>query len=140
MVVKSNAKPAFEESFALAIRHGKMTTERQEELMSKIVKAVSNDPTAFAGTESDIRVSRNGEASGEMMIDMVVHHMKIDGDNEDYMSVSYAAAKCSIEHATIEQQQNVEQLIQKIISSTLKGLILPGGEAERIQIEERLME
>ena len=60
-VVKIHAKQSYEEQFALAVRHGKMTEGRKGELLDKIAKVASNDVTAFAGTESDIKVSKNDD-------------------------------------------------------------------------------
>ena len=41
---------------SLAVQQLKMTDERKSELLAKIALVASNDLTAFAGTESDIRV------------------------------------------------------------------------------------
>ena len=59
------------EVFSLALKHGKMTEDRRVELLAKVGKVASNDPTAFAGTESDIKVSQN--ADGDIVVDMVAH-------------------------------------------------------------------
>lgn len=138
-VVKIHANQTYKEIFALAVRHGKMTEARRGELLDKIAKVASNDVTAFAGTESDIKVSKNDE-SGEIVVDMCAHFIKTDQDKEDYMNVSYATAKCFIQNATLAQQQKAEQLVHRIIQTSLKGMNMPGGEAERAQIEESLAE
>ena len=42
----------------MAIRHGKMTEERKQELLAKIERIASNDITVFAGIEYDIKVDK----------------------------------------------------------------------------------
>ena len=138
-VVKIHARQAYEESLALAVRHGKMTGARKEELLAKIERVASNDATAFAGTESDIKVTKNSK-NGEIVIDMVAHFMKTDEDRPDYMNVSYAAANCAIANATIQQQQKAEQLVHRIIENSLKGMDMPNSAEERAQIERSLAE
>ena len=138
-VVKIHARQAYEESLALAVRHGKMTPERREELLAKIDRVACNDATVITGTESDIRVSRNSD-SGAIVIDMVAHVMKTDEDRPDYMNVSYAAAKCSIENATLQQRQKAELLVHRIIDSSLTGMIMPGSAEQRAQLESSLAE
>ena len=76
---KTNALANFDDTMGLAVRRGKMTLERKSELLAKIKRVVLNDAEAFAGTETDIRVSVNSE-SGEIMIDMVAHYMRADKD------------------------------------------------------------
>ena len=71
-VIKQQATPAYEEACGLAVKHGKMSEARREALLAKIARVASNDATAFAGTESDIEVSRDG-ASGDIAIDVVAH-------------------------------------------------------------------
>ena len=58
--------------FDLAIKQGKMTEERKQELLAKISMVASNDLTAFDGAESDIKVSKDAE-TGKILIDIVVH-------------------------------------------------------------------
>ena len=138
-VVKTHARQSYEESLGLAVRQGKMAPERKAELLAKIDRVASNDVTVFAGTESDIRVARNSE-SGEVVIDMVAHFMKTDEDRPETMNVSYAAAYCSIHNATPQQQAKAEQLVHRIIETSLKSLEMPGGAAERAQIQRSLEE
>ena len=38
---------------------GKMSDDRKQELLAKIVKVASNDVSAFAGTDSDIKVVKD---------------------------------------------------------------------------------
>ena len=84
-------------------------------------------------------MSKN-EESGDIEIDMVAHFIMTDKDREDYMNVSYAAAKCFIQNASIAQRQKAEQLVHRIIETSLKGMNMPGGDAERAQIERSLAE
>ena len=123
----------------MAVRHGKMTQERKEQLLEKIIKVASNDVTAFAGTESDIKVSKN-EENGDIVIDLVAHFMKTDENDQDRMNISYAAAKSTIKNATIQQQEKASQLMFKIIQSSLKGMKMPGGEEELAAIQQSLNE
>ena len=138
-VVKIHANQTYKQVFELAVRHGKMTEARKGELLDKIAKVACNDITAFAGTESDIIVSKN-EESGDIVVDMVAHFIKTDQEREDYMNVSYAAAKCSIENATLQQRQKAELLVHRIIESSLSGMNLPGSAEERAQLESSLAE
>lgn len=86
----------------MAVNQGKMTEERKAEMLEKIEKIATNDAAVFAGTESDIRVTKDSD-SGELVIDMVAHFMKTDEDKPDYMHVSYAAALSKIKHASSQQ-------------------------------------
>ena len=103
-VVKQHALTSYEDALGLAVRHGKMTEERREELLARISKVVSNDARASVGTETDIRVSRSSE-SGKILIDMVAHFMRPDGTKPTCMNVSYAAANCAIQNATSQLLQ-----------------------------------
>ena len=136
-VRKEHAMANFDDTMGLAVRHKKLTQERKSELVDKIQRVVSNDAAAFAGTETDIKVSVNSE-NGEIMIDMVAHYMRADKDRPDFMDVSYAAANCVIANATLHQMVKVKNLVREIISTTLKGMDMPGGDAERAQVERSL--
>ena len=136
-VVKIHARQAYEESLALAVRHGKMTGARKEELLAKIERVASNDATAFAGTESDIKVTKNSK-NGEIVIDMVAHYMRTDNDRPNLMHVSYTTALGVIRNATIHQLAKVDSLVREILSTTLKGMYFPGGDAERAQVARSL--
>ena len=54
-VVKDYAKQTYDEFLSLAIRHGKISEQRKEEILAKIEKVASNNLEAFAGTEKDIK-------------------------------------------------------------------------------------
>ena len=113
-VAKQHAVHSYEEQFRLAIRHGKMTEARKAELLAKVKKIADNDATAFAGVESDIKVTSDA-ASGDLMIDMVVHYMASDEDAADRMNVGYAAAYCTIKNATKASQAKASELLTRII-------------------------
>ena len=136
-VIKKHAKQTYEEVFGLAIRHGKMTEKRREQLLAKIVKIASNDATAFAGVEQDITLAKDNEA-GTIIIDMVAHFMVSDEDLPDQMNVSYAAAKSIIKNATLEQQEKAYQLLQRVVEVSLRGMKMPGGDQERATVQESL--
>ena len=108
-----------------------MTQARKDELLAKIRKIADNDATAFAGVESDIRVTSDA-ASGDLMIDMVVHYMASDRDAADRMNVSYAAANCTIKNATVQSQAKASDLMTRIIENSLTGLNLPEGDNQLV--------
>lgn len=99
-VLKQAAVQTYEEAFDLAIRHGKMTEERKQELLAKIERVSNNDISVFSGVDSDIKIRKNNN-DGEIVIDMVVHFMKTDENEADRMNVSYAACKSIIKNASI---------------------------------------
>ena len=121
----------------MAVNQGKMTEERKAEMLEKIEKIASNDATVFAGTESDIRVTKDSD-SGELVIDMVAHFMKTNEDKPDEMHVSYASAVSKIKHASSQQQEKACQLVNRIIQTSLKGMNMVGGDKERAELEESL--
>ena len=121
----------------MAVNQGKMTEERKAEMLEKIEKIASNDAKVFAGTESDIRVTKDSD-SGELVIDMVAHFMKTDEDKPDYMHVSYAAALSRIKYASSQQQEKASQLMNRIIQTSLRGMDMAGGDKERAALEETL--
>ena len=124
-VVKQQATPAFEEACGLAVKHGKMSEARREELLAKIARVASNDAAAFAGTESDITVSQDG-AGGDIAIDVLAHWIQSNEEEPDKMLVHYAAAVSTIKNATIQNQDKCKVLMQRIMTTTMKGLKLSG--------------
>ena len=132
-VNKMHAMATFDETMALAVRHRKMTQERKQELLDKIKRVACNDVTAFFGTKTDIRVSKC-PATGDIIIDMFAHFVGTNDDKTEDMNVSYAAAYCTIANATLQQSEKVENLVRESISTTLKGMDMPGGDAERAQV------
>ena len=94
-VVKNQAKQVYNDTFESNVNNGKMTELRKEELLEKIEKVASSDAQVFSGTETDIRMTRDGE-NGAIIIDSIVNFIKTVEGQEDYMNVSYAAAKCTI--------------------------------------------
>ena len=131
------AKQSYEEQFGLAVRHGKMTEDRKQELLAKVERVASNDTTVFAGTDYDIKVDKNSE-NGSIVIDMVAHIMKSDENEPDKMNVSYAAAYCMINNAAKDTQEKASELVRRIIKSSISGLSLEGGNQERALIEQSL--
>ena len=101
-VVKQHANEQYEETFSLAIKHGKITEERKQEILAKISKVASNDPEAFNGTEKDIKVSKDFE-TGNIIIDMAAHCIQADPNDAERMNVCYAATKSAIKNASTEQ-------------------------------------
>ena len=53
----------------------------------------------FAGVEHDIRVVRDN-ASGDIVIDMVVHFIKEDENESDKLNFSYASCNSTIKNAS----------------------------------------
>ena len=84
-------------------------------------------------------MTRDGE-NGAIIIDSIVNFIKTVEGKEDYMNVSYASAKCTIKNASMEQLQKTEQYVNKIITTSLKGLTFPNGDVERAEIENSLAE
>ena len=78
-VIKVNAQQSYEDVFGQAIKNGKMSEARMQELLAKISQVASNDVTAFDGLETDIKLYRDGE-SGSIVIDMLANWMKSDED------------------------------------------------------------
>ena len=138
-VVKSKAQQTYEETFALAVKQEKMTQERSDELLAKVIKVASNDATVFAGVEQDIRVVRDKD-SGDIVVDMVVHFLMTDENENDKLNFSYASCNSTIKNATLEQQEKACELMHRIIESSLKGMKMENGEEQRAQIVQSLNE
>ena len=129
-VVKQQAQQTYEETFALAVKQGKMTQERADELLAKVIKVASNDATVFAGVEQDIKVVRDND-SGDIIIDMVVHFIMSDENENNKLNFSYASCNSTIKNASIEQQEKACELMHRIIESSLKGMKMENGEEQR---------
>ena len=129
----------FTEDFDLHVKQGKMTEERKVELLAKVQKLVDGETTGFAGVERDIRVIKDSE-TGDMVIDMIAHWMKIDEDDPEAMSMSYASSKSVIKDATPAQLERAVDLMHRIIQSSLLGMDMPGGDKERADIQRALDE
>ena len=127
----------FTEDFDLHVKQGKMTEERKVELLAKVQKLVDGETTGFAGVERDIRVIKDSE-TGDMVIDMIAHWMKIDEDDPEAMSMSYASSKSVIKDATPAQLERAVDLMHRIIQSSLIGMDMPGGDVERNAIQSAL--
>ena len=114
-----------------------MSEDRRDELLAKITKVASNDAAAFAGTESDIKVSQD-EESGNIAIDLIAHWIQSNEDEPDKMLVNYAAAKSTIKNASLQYKEKSCTLIQRIVSTTLKGMHMPGGQQELAVVQQNL--
>ena len=112
-----------------------MTAERSEEMLAKIKMVADNDIDAFSGTASSIKVSKDSKTN-DIVIDMVVFFLKSDEDEPTHrLNFSYATCKSTIKEATKGEEENAYALVQNLISSSLRGLDMPGGEAELAAIQ-----
>ena len=109
-----------------------MTEVRRIELLEKLDKVASNDLTVTQDIESDIKISKNDE--GNLDIDLIAHCMKTNEDSPDKMEIYYTAGKCGIKNPSIEQLEKCEQLLERIITTVLKGITLPGVDTIKQQI------
>ena len=114
-----------------------MTEQRKVELLEKIEKVATNDASVFAGTESDIKVTKDSD-NGEITVDMVAHFMKSDEDKPEYMNISYATTLSKIKNPSIQHQEKTCQLLNRIIQTSLKGMEMAGGDKEHSEIEKSL--
>ena len=89
----------YQEQFDLAIRHGKMTEERKQELLAKIERVANNDISVFSGVDSDIKIIKKSNEN-EIIIDMAVHFMITDEAEADRMNISYATCNSIIKNAS----------------------------------------
>ena len=126
-VVKLTAQQTYEDTFALAVKQGKMTQQRSEELLAKVIRVASNDATVFAGVEHDIRVVRDND-SGDIVIDMVVHFIKEDENESDKLNFSYASCNSTIKNASAAQQAKACELMHRIIENSLSGMKMLNGD------------
>ena len=136
-VVKEWAVETYDEQFSLSVSQKKMTEERKQELLAKIEKVASNDVSVNAGTDYDLKVSKEDQ-DGSIIIDLVAHIIKSDENEPDKMNVSYASAYCKITNATADSQAKACQLVHKVIKNSLSGMGLK--EQERATIEQSLTE
>ena len=121
------------------VKHGKMTQQRKDELLTKITQVANNDVATLAGVEKDIRVVKSNE-NGEIIIDMVVHFIKTDENAPELINVSYAAALARIQNASISQQERAQGLMTNIIQTSLGGMNMPGGDEAKAEIQKALEE
>ena len=82
--------------------------------------------------ESDIKISKNNESNLE--IDLIAHCMRTNEIVPDKLEIYYAAGKCGINNASIEQLEKCEQLLERIITTVLRGINLPGIDAIKQQL------
>ena len=79
-----------------------MTEDRKTELLEKINMVATNDPKASPDPESDIKVSRAGINS--YLVDILVHFVIQNEDEDDKMDVHFAACKSFINNANQNNQ------------------------------------
>ena len=80
-----------------------MTEDRKTELLDKINMVATNDPRASPDPESDIKVSRSG--AGSYLVDILVHFVITNEDEDDRMDVHFAACKSLINNANQNNQE-----------------------------------
>ena len=130
--IKTLARQNYEETFQIAVNQSKMTEAQRSELLDKLDKVASNDLTVTQDIESDIKVSKNDE--GNLDIDLIAHCMKTNEDAPDKMEIYYAAGKCGIKSPSIEEREKCEQLLERIVTTVLRGITLPGIDAIKQQL------
>ena len=74
--------------------------------------------------ESDIKVSKN--ELGDLNVDLIAHCMKSNENSPEKMEIYYAAGLCAIKNPHIENLDNCEQLLDRMVTSVLQGITLPG--------------
>ena len=114
-----------------------MTEDRKTELLEKINKVASSDPTASIDPESDIKVTIAERDS--YLVDILVHFVIPNEDNDDRMDVHFAACKGFINNANRHNEKQVCQKLKEICDSTLKTIdSLPEGADQRDEIANSL--
>ena len=98
----------------------------------------TNDQNAYPGPESDIKVSRAGTDS--YLVDILVHFVITDENEDDRMDVHFAASKSLINNASENNQDKACHFLSQICEETLKTIDLPGGVEERTDIQQSLYE
>ena len=109
-----------------------MTEDRKTELLNKINMVASSDPTASPDPESNIKVTR-AEADS-YLVDILVHFVIPNEDDDDRMDIHFAACKGFINNANQHNQEQACQKLKDICVATLKTINLPGGVDERDEI------
>ena len=79
-----------------------MSENRQKELMSKIMKVKSNDLTAVADAEWDIKLTSDENDTSCILVDLVTHYIISNENEPEKMTVNYAAVKSTINNATTQ--------------------------------------
>ena len=134
-VVKETAVESYKSTFALAVQHGKMTTERSEEMLEKIDKIANDEMEGNEGIDYNIKVSGNER---EIVVDLIVHLIAHDEEDPEAMNVSYATCKSVIRDASQEQLERTCEFMHKCIQNSTRGLHMPGNEEQLTAIKQRL--
>ena len=108
------------------------------ELLDKINMVATYDLKADPDPESDIKVSRAGTDS--YLVDILVHFVITNENEDDKMDVHFAASKSLINNANQNNQDKACHFLSQICEKTLKTIELPGGVEQRSDIQVSLYE
>ena len=133
-VVKMTAQQTFEDALATALKNGKVSENRRDELLAKIMKVKDTDHTAFAGAEWSINLTADENDTSSIEVDLVAHYIVSNKNEPDTMTVNYAAAKTIIKSATTQYTQKSIDKLNLIITKTVEKLKVPGGDQELLII------
>ena len=86
-----------------------MTQDRGTELLEKISMVAENDSKASPNTEHDIKVSRAGKDS--YLVDILVHYVIPNEEEDDRMDVHFAASKSFINNANQGNQEKTLEFL-----------------------------
>ena len=75
-----------------------------------------------------------------MIVDLVVHYIVSNEEEPDKMTVKYATTYSYIKNASEEQYENSCQILQKIITDSLKPFNFEGGQQEREYVQAQQLE
>ena len=75
-----------------------MTKDQKKTLLKKIDLVATNEPRASPDPESEIKVSRVDDTDS-YLVDVLVHFVIADRDNDDRMDIHFAACKGLIHNA-----------------------------------------
>ena len=131
-VIKMTAQQNFEDGLATALKNGKVSENRRDELLAKIMKVKDTNHTAFAGAEWSIDLTADENDTSSIEVDLLAHYIVSNENEPDTMTVNYAAAKTTIKSATTQYTQKSIDKLNLVITKTVEKLKLPGG-AEELQ-------
>ena len=131
-VIKVTAQQNFEEGLAAALKHGKVSENRRDELLAKIMKVKDSDHTAYAGAEWSIQLTADENDTSSIEVDLLAHYIVSNEYVPDTMTVNYAATKTTIKNATKQYTQKSIDKLNLIITKSVEKLKVPGG-AEELQ-------
>ena len=118
----------------MAVRHGKMTQSRNEEILLDIKMVANGNLIEIQGEDIGIKrktkyVKMSSDEDNKVYVDLGVHFVKCHEDS-GRMDVNIATAKAKIIGASKENLDKAGKLVSQIISTSLSGLKPPGGQAE----------